>query len=43
MVFNTVRGEIAYDANGDVTRPDYSIFVWKKEADGKLGFDPLTP
>ncbi|MGO9133562.1 MAG: branched-chain amino acid ABC transporter substrate-binding protein [Methylovirgula sp.] len=43
MVFNTVLGDIAYDTNGDITRPDYSIFVWKKEADGKLGFDPLKP
>ena len=38
MVFNTVLGDIAYDTKGDITPPDYSIFVWKKEADGKMGF-----
>lgn len=41
--FTTVLGDISYDARGDLTQPDYSIFVWKKLADGKLDFAPLPP
>ncbi len=41
MVFKTVIGDIAYDAKGDITRPDYSIFIWKKGPDAKIGYDPL--
>lgn len=38
MAFKTVLGTISYDAKGDVTRPDYAVFVWTKAADGTLGF-----
>lgn len=31
----TAIGEIGYDAKGDITRPDYVIYEWKKGADGK--------
>lgn len=41
MQFKTVLGEISYDARGDVTQPDYVMFVWKKEADGAIGYDRL--
>ncbi len=41
MHFNTVIGDIAYDAKGDITRPDYIIFIWRKGAGGKIGYDPL--
>jgi branched-chain amino acid transport system substrate-binding protein len=41
--FSTVLGELSYDAKGDVTTPDYSIFIWKKGQDGTLGYDPLKP
>jgi branched-chain amino acid transport system substrate-binding protein len=31
----TVLGEISYDAKGDIGRPDYVIYEWKKGEDGK--------
>ncbi|MHB8886884.1 MAG: branched-chain amino acid ABC transporter substrate-binding protein [Methylovirgula sp.] len=39
--FKTVLGTLAFDAKGDVTRPDYSIFIWRKGADGKISYYPL--
>lgn len=39
--FKTVLGTLAFDAEGDITRPDYSIFIWRKGADGKIGYDLL--
>jgi branched-chain amino acid transport system substrate-binding protein len=36
--FKTVIGDIAYDKKGDITRPDYIMYVWKKGADGKIDY-----
>jgi len=36
--FTTVLGELSYDKNGDVTRPDYVMYVWKKQPDGKITY-----
>ncbi len=36
--FKTVIGEIAYDKKGDITRPDYTMYTWKKGADGKVTY-----
>ena len=36
--FKTVLGELSYDRNGDVTRPDYVMYVWKKQPDGKITY-----
>lgn len=33
--WNTAIGDISYDAKGDITRPDYVIYEWKKGEDGK--------
>jgi branched-chain amino acid transport system substrate-binding protein len=41
--FSTVLGDISFDAKGDVTRPDYVIFIWKRGLDGKQGYYPLKP
>jgi branched-chain amino acid transport system substrate-binding protein len=41
MTFNTVIGPIAYDKKGDRTTVDYVWYVWKKGADGKIGFEQL--
>jgi branched-chain amino acid transport system substrate-binding protein len=38
MMFKTVIGEISYDKNGDITRPDYIMYVWKKQQDGKITY-----
>jgi branched-chain amino acid transport system substrate-binding protein len=34
----TAIGEIAYDKKGDITRPDYVMYEWKKGADGKIDY-----
>ncbi|WP_026190718.1 branched-chain amino acid ABC transporter substrate-binding protein [Methylobacterium sp. WSM2598] len=36
--FKTVIGDIAYDKKGDITRPDYVMYVWKKAADGRIDY-----
>jgi branched-chain amino acid transport system substrate-binding protein len=36
--FKTVIGEISYDKKGDITRPDYIVYTWKKGADGKIDY-----
>src|ERR1700684_2455788 len=41
MTFNTVIGDISYDKKGDRTTVDYVWYVWKKGADGKIGFVQL--
>ncbi|PJR13306.1 branched-chain amino acid ABC transporter substrate-binding protein [Sinorhizobium meliloti] len=33
--WSTVLGEIGYDDKGDITRPDYVIYEWKKGEDGR--------
>ena len=37
-VFKTVIGDISYDKKGDITRPDYTMYTWKKGADGKITY-----
>jgi len=39
--FKTVIGELSYDQKGDITRPDYVVYVWKKGADGKITYEEL--
>ena len=34
----TVIGELAFDKKGDITRPDYTMYTWKKGADGKITY-----
>jgi branched-chain amino acid transport system substrate-binding protein len=36
--FKTVIGELSFDKKGDITRPDYSMYTWKKGADGKITY-----
>jgi branched-chain amino acid transport system substrate-binding protein len=38
VAFNTVIGELKYDKKGDITRPDYVMYTWKKQADGKITY-----
>jgi branched-chain amino acid transport system substrate-binding protein len=38
MKFKTVIGELSYDKKGDITRLDYTMYVWKKGADGKITY-----
>jgi branched-chain amino acid transport system substrate-binding protein len=34
----TVIGGLAFDKKGDITRPDYVMYTWKKGADGKTTY-----
>ena len=36
--WSTVIGDIGYDSKGDITRPDYVVYEWKKGDDGKIGY-----
>ena len=36
--FKTVIGDIGYDAKGDITRADYTMYEWKKGDDGKYSY-----
>ncbi|OAP43348.1 branched chain amino acid ABC transporter substrate-binding protein [Sinorhizobium glycinis] len=36
--FNTAIGELGYDEKGDITRPDYVMYTWKKGEDGKYSY-----
>jgi branched-chain amino acid transport system substrate-binding protein len=38
MVFKTVIGDISYDKKGDRTNLDYVMYVWKKDASGKITY-----
>src|SRR3569623_253196 len=36
--FKTVIGDLSYNKMGDVTRLDYVMYVWKKNAEGKITY-----
>jgi branched-chain amino acid transport system substrate-binding protein len=36
--FKTVIGDISYDKKGDITRPDYVMYTWRRGADGKITY-----
>jgi branched-chain amino acid transport system substrate-binding protein len=38
MSFKTVLGDIAYDKKGDITKLDYVMYIWKKDAGGKITY-----
>jgi branched-chain amino acid transport system substrate-binding protein len=38
MTFKTVLGDIAYDKKGDRTNLDYVMYIWKKNAAGKITY-----
>lgn len=40
--FKTVLGTLAYDAKGDVTTPDYQIYVWKRGYEDQLEYDETS-
>ena len=43
MNFKTVLGDIAYDTKGDITKLDYVMYVWKKDAGGKVTYVECPP
>jgi branched-chain amino acid transport system substrate-binding protein len=36
--FTTAIGELGFDEKGDITRPDYVMYEWKKGDDGKYTY-----
>jgi branched-chain amino acid transport system substrate-binding protein len=40
--FSTVIGDISFDKKGDVTRLDYVMYVWKKDASGKITYEEIN-
>src|SRR3954447_1395718 len=36
--WKTAIGDIGYDSKGDITRPDYVLYQWKKGEDGKFTY-----
>jgi branched-chain amino acid transport system substrate-binding protein len=36
--WKTAIGDISFDAKGDITRPDYVMYTWKKGDDGKYSY-----
>jgi branched-chain amino acid transport system substrate-binding protein len=38
MTFKTVLGDISYDKKGDITKLDYVMYIWKKDASGKITY-----
>ncbi len=38
VTFKTVIGDISYDKKGDITRPDYVMYTWRKGTDGKITY-----
>ncbi len=38
MTFNTVLGPYAYDQKGDIKKLDYVMYIWKKDASGKITY-----
>jgi branched-chain amino acid transport system substrate-binding protein len=39
--FKTVLGDISFDKKGDRTDADYTMYVWKKQSDGKIGYEQI--
>ncbi len=38
MPFKTVLGDLAFNSKGDITKLDYVMYIWKKDASGKIGY-----
>jgi len=38
MKFKTALGDISFDKKGDLTKLDYVMYVWKKDASGKVTY-----
>ncbi|MGV6873716.1 branched-chain amino acid ABC transporter substrate-binding protein [Pseudochelatococcus sp. B33] len=36
--FKTVIGDLSFDEKGDITRPDYIVYEWRKGADGNVTY-----
>jgi branched-chain amino acid transport system substrate-binding protein len=41
MHFRTVLGDISYDKKGDITKLDYVMYVWAKDASGRITYKEI--
>ena len=41
MKFKTLIGDLSYDKKGDVTRLDYTVYIWKKDPSGKITYSEI--
>ena len=41
MTFDTVIGKFSFDKKGDRNDSDYVMYLWKKQADGKVGYEEM--
>jgi len=39
--FKTAIGDLSFDGKGDITRLDYVVYVWKKNASGQLTYTEM--
>ncbi|WP_181707554.1 branched-chain amino acid ABC transporter substrate-binding protein [Chthonobacter rhizosphaerae] len=39
--YTTVIGQLGFDEKGDITRPDYTMYVWKKNDAGKITYTQM--
>ena len=39
--WKTAIGDIGYDEKGDITRPDYVMYEWKKQSDGTYTYNEI--
>ncbi len=40
--FPTVLGTLTYDAKGDLTTPDYAIYIWRRGYEDQLEYGELA-
>jgi branched-chain amino acid transport system substrate-binding protein len=38
-----VIGDLSYNKKGDITRLDYTMYIWKKDASGKITYVEMPP
>jgi branched-chain amino acid transport system substrate-binding protein len=41
VTFKTAIGDLSFDSKGDITRLDYMVYVWKRNADGHLTYTEM--
>jgi len=41
MRFRTVIGDLSFDKKGDITRFDWVMYIWKKQASGKITYQEI--
>jgi branched-chain amino acid transport system substrate-binding protein len=37
--FDTVLGPLGFDKKGDITRPDFIVYAWRRNASGAIVYE----